>query len=342
MASVSSWFEELFGFEETDPYVVRENLVVEGTTLHSRANGRHFEVGRLEIPTLDDLRREASATGRSGETTVEEWVIDAAALHQAAEASESLIQVASQFNLLEMIAPEIAPEDGITGYSADRTQGPACAMAAAAGTVFRCHLVPLDGPVGPVGQTRDRQIDCLREIGAEFGNHDGRLWKMVNGYALATDSGLSEIASRLDGMNKGRRDALMGRLQIGLQWNTEVTSVTGSGQRVSQAYCSALPVAYSEFSESRWEPFAKLVLDGAYEATLAAGVLNAERTGNRFVFLTLLGGGAFGNRFEWIVDSLLRGLRMYRDAGLRVVVVSYRKADERVAKLIGEFCHEAK
>jgi hypothetical protein len=155
---------------------------------------------------------------------------------------------------------------------------------------------------------------------------------MINGYALPTATGLSEITAQIDALSGDQRDDLMGQLEIGLQCDTEITSVTGD-QRVSQAYCSALPVAYSHLPESSWESFARLVLDGAYEATLAAAVLNAERTGNAYVFLTLMGGGAFGNRSEWIFDSLRRALELYREAGLRVVIVSYGGPDQRVGEL---------
>lgn len=324
------WFEELFGFAETTPEVVRENIDVEGTRLHSRANGRSFGFGTLETPTLERLRQAARATNRTGRTTLEEWVTDAAALHETAEASRSLIQVASQFNLLEMVSPHVTPDDGITGYLHDRTQGPVCAMAAAAGTLYRCHLVPLDGHSG---QSRDRQIDCLAGVGRALHNRKGRLWEMVNGYALATADGLTEIAAQIDSLTNGQRDELMGGLEIGLQSDTEVVSAQND-QRLSQAYCSALPVAYSVLSQADWEAFARLVLDGAYEATLAAGVVNANRTGNPFVFLTLLGGGAFGNRPEWIFDALARALDLYRDAGLRVVMVSYQRSEPGVQQLI--------
>lgn len=39
-------------------------------------------------------------------------------------------QVASQFNLLEMISPRIAPEQGVGIYAGDSTQGSAGAIAA--------------------------------------------------------------------------------------------------------------------------------------------------------------------------------------------------------------------
>ena len=46
----------------------------------------------------------------------------------------AIFQAASQFNCLEMINPYITPEDGITDYMKDNTQGPTVAMKAPAGT----------------------------------------------------------------------------------------------------------------------------------------------------------------------------------------------------------------
>src|SRR4029077_13447538 len=41
-------------------------------------------------------------------------------------------------------------------------QGPACAMAAGAATIYRNYFAPVDGEIG---QTRDRQIDALAGVG---------------------------------------------------------------------------------------------------------------------------------------------------------------------------------
>ena len=38
-----------------------------------------------------------------------------------------MFQAASQFNCLEFAGPEELPEDGVTQYDDDPTQGPACA-----------------------------------------------------------------------------------------------------------------------------------------------------------------------------------------------------------------------
>jgi hypothetical protein len=101
-----------------------------------------------------------------------------------------------------------------------------------------------------------------------------------------------------------------------------VTEAAGKKQPVvSQAFCSA-PVAYTSIAPSHWKAFASLVLEGAYEATLCAGVHNTQRGASNVVLLTSLGGGAFGNDESWIVAAMRRVLEMMRGTGLDVKLVS--------------------
>ena len=129
------------------------------------------------------------------------------------------------------------------------------------------------------------------------------------------------------------RDSLRQLLRIGIQWETEVT-LYDCEHTVTQAYCSALPVAYSPFEAGVWEEFARLVLEASYEATLCAGLLNLERKGNRTVFLTLLGGGAFGNRSEWIFSAIQRALELFADKDLDIAIVSFGGSNRRVRELV--------
>jgi hypothetical protein len=76
---------------------------------------------------------------------------------------------------------------------------------------------------------------------------------------------------------------------------------------VSQAFCSALPVAYNRIAPSRWKAFASLVLQAAYEATLWAVEHNAGRGASNIALLT---GGAFGNDERWIYDAMERALKL--------------------------------
>lgn len=328
------WFKELVGFEEESPDQVRGQLRVDGKRLVSASNGRSMIWGDFEFPSLAELRKrvaggpadEESNQGGSGEggVTLREVVGDVQHLHTAPENAGALFQAASQFNALEMVGPDVTPERGVGIYAFDPTQGPACAIAAGAGTIWRNYLIPLEGQVG---QTEATQLDGLADLGKALGNEGGALWQMQNGYALASEDGLVQIANYLHVASESEREQLRGLLRVAVQWDTEVT-LRNAGHLVTQVYASALPVAYSHHGSALWEPFARLVLEAAYEATLAVGVLNGQRTGNRRVFLTQLGGGAFGNVPSWIDDALDRAIDIARgwnlpNGFLDVVLVRY-------------------
>jgi hypothetical protein len=152
---------------------------------------------------------------------------------------------------------------------------------------------------------------------------------------LASHNGLVEIAKHLRASSEKEIDRIHQSLRIGIQWNTQVT-LNNCKHLVSQAYCSALPVAYSRHSPELWADFARLILEAAYEATLCAAILNAERNGINRVFLTLLGGGAFGNETDWIIGAIQRALNLYKDADLDVAIVSYGRSNQHVEEMINE------
>ncbi len=167
----ASWFEDLMGFQELSYDETRRNLEVVGKTLRSRINNRSYAIGELEIPSLKELRNGAAnvVDRLAGTLKVSNVSGDVRSMHRDPANRNAMFQVASQFNLLEMTGPHVTPEDGVTRYIDDHTQGPACAIAAGAATVYRNYFAPVDGHVG---QTRDRQIDCLRDLGAALGNDE--------------------------------------------------------------------------------------------------------------------------------------------------------------------------
>ena len=132
------------------------------------------------------------------------------------------------------------------------------------------------------------------------------------------------MLSKLFNAQEGLEDAAKAALRIGVHWDTSV--VPPHEHRVAQVYASALPVAYDKRTPSaEWEPFARLVLRAAYDATLAAAACKSAAEGGRRVrvYLTALGGGAFGNRVAWIVDALQAALETHREQPLDVVLVHY-------------------
>jgi hypothetical protein len=334
------WFERLTGFREGEYAETRANLRVEDRRLQSLINGKSYHIGDLELVSLQALReRVKSAGGLPGRLKVGVVIGDVRQMHRSPANAGALFQVASQFNLLEMVSPTVTPEQGVTRYQHDRTQGPACAIAAGAATIYRNYFALVDGRAG---QTAKRQLDGLADLGealsAALDKPVEALWQMQNGYALCSRAGLDAIARHLEALRPEQVDILRGQLRIGVHSDVEVTDAEAEHRPlVSQAFCSALPVAYTGVPSAHWKPFASLVLDAAYEATMLAAVLNKQRSASNVVLLTLLGGGAFGNEAEWINAAIRRALAMMSGFELDVRLVSYGTPSPQILQVAMDF-----
>lgn len=336
------WFERLTGFKEARYTETRERLRVDGQQLKSLVNGKCYGVGELELVSLETLRRRArSVSHPSGKLKVSLVTGDVREMHRRPDYKGALFQVASQFNLLEMADPDVTPEDGVTIYQHDRTQGPACAIAAGAATIYRNYFARVgDGD----GQTRTRQLDGLADVGKTLGEALGRpieyFWEMKNGYAQCSKAGLDAIGVYIGSAGMDKIDILRGKLQIGLHKDVEVTDAIDKHPTptVSQAFCSALPVSYNRRVPANcWKAFASLILEAAYEATMWAALLNAQRGASNVVLLTSLGGGAFGNDDAWIGAAVRRALNKMAGNGLDVKIVSFGAPDPAFAQMIKDY-----
>lgn len=334
-----SWFQTLTGFPETDYQTTRAQLRVEGSELVSLANGRRMAIGDLSLPSLGDLREQATGmAGPPGRLKVRNVAGDIRAFHLFSEHAGALFQVASQFNMLEMVAPQVTPEMGVTRYENDHTQGPACAMAAGAATIYRNYFAPVGNQIG---QTAKVQLDGLADMGHALAKALGRsaetLWTMSNGYALPDDRSLAAISEHIEALDDAGRDQLRVTLRVGLHRDVEVTEPGSPGYTVSQIFCSALPVAYGSQATKAFAPFARLVLEAAYEATLLAGLLNARRGASNIVLLTRLGGGAFGNADAWIDAAMIRALNQVAAFDLDVLLVNYGRPPENMLEIAARY-----
>ena len=313
---------------------------MDGGRLRSLVNGASYGIGELELVSLQALRERVKSAGNlPGRINTSVVTGDVRRMHVSPENAGALFQVASQFNLLEMVSPDVAPEHGVTRYQSDPTQGPACAIAAGAATIYRNYFAPVGDDYG---QTAKRQLNGLADLGRALSTGMkmpvGDLWSMRNGYALGTQTGLDAIARYLETLTTNQIDGLRGELRIGIHRDVEVTEAAGPDRpRVTQSFCSALPVAYSRVPPAHWESFALLVLEAAYEATMWAAVLNAQRGASNVVFLTLLGGGAFGNRGSWIYAAMRRAFEMMQPFNLDVRLVSYGVPSKETLAIAEEF-----
>ena len=348
-----SWFYRLFGFEEAPsalrkaacPLVKTHLSVVpeEGGSgamlLCSAVNGRSYAVGAFSCPSVGQLREQLQALPESlpssgGLTYAHIAVDDIFNLHHTAPGA--LFQVASQFNCLEFPNPHCVPELGVTNYESDRTQGPACALACGAGTVYRNYFVEMEN--GAVGQTADNQINNLEAFEAAIGNDVHKYFAIENGYTFATSKSLERFNNDHTALD---RDLLLRSIRIGLQSDVSVTFKNRRYEEVegevlvTQAYVSALSCGYSPVEPARlWEPLARIALDAAYEATILAALLRAGSAARAPVYLSLIGGGVFRNDDRWIADAVARSLWRYRNRALDVRICHFRSVGEAMRDMV--------
>ena len=91
--------------------------------------------------------------------------------------------MASQFNCLEFASPTLLPEDGVTIYELDRTQGPACSIACGPATVVRNYFA----------QSPDRQINNLEDTLKVL---EHKFVEVRGGYTVATGHGSLRALAR--------------------------------------------------------------------------------------------------------------------------------------------------
>jgi hypothetical protein len=331
------WFAQIFGFEEasfeeTRKYLQHKSIFPEPATdpltkkplyMYRRYETKEpIIAGTFETPSIRELRAlvelELARLTKLGlnpasrkEPTLDNISGSARDLHTTPEFTGAVFQAASQFNCLEFSSPHTTPEAGVTGYCHDLTQGPACAMSAAAGLLYRQYSIQM--PDGRLGQTADNQLNLLGDVELYVKERFGSVpWIVRNGYVEATSAADMERFNSFVDKHSECRQEIRDRLRIGVQWNTQVTADYDHKKApyfVTQTFNSAISVGYSALTLAQWERFARLVLEGSYEATMLVGLLNnASRLQNhlpvRPVLLTCLGGGVFQNEESWIQGAM--------------------------------------
>lgn len=342
--SDTDWFVKIFGVREfhneadSNRYEVTKNLFslikdpfpnLNGTfdSILIAPNGNTFKVGQFTTPTLAEIRESAKVKeifkvwGSDDFTnheltrnedpiiTIEDYKTGDI-LEKHHEFTGSTIQAASQLNALEFTYYDVTPRDGITNYQTDNTQGPACALACAAGTFARNYYY----------QTPEKQINYLDEFEKAIENDIKKYFTVTNGYLLINGfdtkqkkANLKKLNIYLSTLSQDDLNKLKNLIKTGLHQNVEIifkdrfNLVDIKGIEINQVYASALSVSYNSdiANDPNWEKFATLVLEAQYEATLLAAINSLNHT----VILTLLGRGAFGNKPEWIFNAIVTAIR---------------------------------
>ena len=319
LVSARDWMREFF-LGVSEPHLLADrarHVVCEGggQLCFRHADGETlWRAGRFECPTVAELRRRLAEQQHVAEESLPITVADGVDIGrlQASLTTEdrALVQVASNFNALEVPSRGVPPDYGglVTGYATDSTQGPAASFGVPAASLLRAHFPFFDGaaPASSWGQTAERQVELLGELREEYG-------RCVNGKATLRrgDGAPGEDAAAAVA-------ALSGRIRVGWHVDAEVVFDRGpsrgtlallpEGERplVDQVLSAAVNLndpLNAPRSDAERETTRRLVaaaLSAAYEGAYLAAALR----GNRLLLLTLVGGGVFGNDEAAILDAI--------------------------------------
>lgn len=288
-----NWFEEIFGFYESQSNIDKY-ITIKNNILSNSLNHKSHDIGDFSTLSLGELKLKLNDKHK-GVSNYKEIFGNVKDLHLNPSNNNSLFQVASQFNLLEMVNPNITPSQGITRYIDDRTQGPICAMCCAFSTLYRNYF------------TNINTLDSVQSILSK------PYWNMINGYTIFnTDIGLDiELIEKYN--------IIKDNIKFGIHLNADVVN---TNHKVSQIFCSAIPVSYNK-NIFNLDLVSKIVLESAYEATFILSIIT-----NKPVYITLLGGGAFGNKYSIIQEVIKTAFNKYKDYNLDVTLVNYKKLYE--------------
>jgi hypothetical protein len=285
------------GFKEKNFFDTRKLLNYDGRILTSLVNNKKYDTGKFYL-----FNRYKFVRSNNGKTIVRIIKDDVKRLHILEENYGACFQVASQFNCLEMMNEYVTKFDGVGIYERDHTQGPACSISCGPATIARNYFY---------------DINLLDEF-------PKNLWKMKNGYCFPYKN-KKHLLNELD---------LCNLINIGIQENTQVT--TTENQFVNQIFCSALPMGYLSYdygNDKDIEDFAKALLEVQYDLTLKYAMMTKKKK----VYLTLLGGGVFGNDIEWIVEAIKKAIDNVLGKELEIIIVCYDNIPKLLIDLVEEY-----
>ncbi len=213
--------------------------------------------------------------------------LDVAALQALPENNGALFQVASNLNALELNGTN---KERIYTYIPLRTQGEICALSAMPGIIDRMYL-----------QSPINFLTCFN-------------WHGHVAYTEGYFPSMPDMDSRFKNMSSKDILQASSTLCVGVQKNVCVTSglrdfssgafravpVASAGQRITQVFTAALDPYNNDETNFGFENLARTLLHGAYKGTFDV----AYDANARKIFLTLVGGGVFRNKFEWIAEAV--------------------------------------
>jgi hypothetical protein len=267
--------------------------------------------------------------------------LDVAYLQSLPENRDAVFQVASNFNAVEPISEEFNPS-GVSfteRYYIDVTQGPIASISAGAAAIARVHAPFAENvkPVNEWSQTKTKQVNTLEGVSKHF--------PITNGYVTLTGEEPSfPPRHSMEYFQLLLKSSICyhKRCQVtsGHHNNRGLEKTQDPSQTVDQILCAGLNInqGLSGAINRRIpnvETKCRFVLDLAYHSTYISAIVNHRS----HIFLTLVGGGAFGNKLDWIYDSIISAHQRWgkQNTSLRKVTLVLFKSSELLPRCLEIF-----
>ncbi|CAE7943775.1 unnamed protein product, partial [Symbiodinium sp. KB8] len=304
----SGWMKWFLGVRERELLTRREAVYKEGSFVNV-ATGRQWPAGQFDWPSIQELRKQVEAKvvpDSDARASPVLRVVDACDVGelQAMLRTEdrAMVQIASNFNCLENPSRGCLPDYGglVENYCVDATQGPAASFGVPAASLLRAHYAFHDPSKPPEewGQTAKQQVELLGSVAKYFG-------KCVNGKVTLT--------GEEEALSPSQIGEVAEQIKVGIHRDAQVIFGRGSSEIYMGMLEEPYPLVDQVISASvNWRSpgarpaqeqllsLTRAALRAAYEGAYLAAI---ER-GRHLLLLTLIGGGAFGNPQEMILEEL--------------------------------------
>ena len=284
-----------------------------------------FNAGLLYIITIKDLQKAVIASNEKkaadGKLNTYEPVltfeyaddqesrkyVDVSLLQSNPENAGSMFQVASNFNGVEGVSETTPPDSPlfVTKYIKDQTQGPAASISAGPAAIARVFaplhfLYPKKKP-HYWQQTYYRQLNMLAKLKDYYHVENGYVINSSRQKPIPEDpKAVETLIGKVNVLVHADVDVVFGRRQ------SETLEVLEAPVKVSQVFCSSMNMAQGSTGMTNAKlsgaaAKARLLLEAAYMGTYLAAI---DR-GCTKLYLTLVGGGVFGNKQKDILDIII-------------------------------------
>ena len=249
--------------------------------------------------------------------------VDIGALQGTLKTSDqAMVQVASNFNCLEVASRNHYPDNGklIEEHQFENTQGPAATFGPLAAAIYRCHFVFKDTKEGKYyGQTCERQVNLLDAVTEYFSTPvNGKL--TLTGHKTPIPQDYQFIVDKI---------------KVGLHTNCAVmydrrNTFSAPYNVIDQVFNSTINMKSYGFHPDP-NIIQKVLLQAAYEGIYLCAILRNTKV----LYLTLIGGGVFKNSLDLIGQAIKSAHEKYAPySNLQEVYLCLYDSNTTIAKYL--------